>query len=621
MSSRSGAPVSPSHLLPTQKNLSELLEKLLTVFSVKTILDGGELPTQRLQREARSEDRSRSSTMLPMVGNDFDVQAGYSIAFSWKALLQLEQDDGSDKICLPFCDAALHPTLDEATATKLAEQAAKLLRSAWPEADFVDISKRRQLGLPFVDPGSPDNQLFRWLASKDLNPVSEGVFLTDLHESWGLLCQLLRQRGRSLSRLTLAPFRKFTGPDNWVISLPVIATILLLMTHPRKETKPLADNPDRDLSWTLDSLHGFCRKDALDDGSRHPSWSLGTFPDRWVYLNFIFSYFTPDTDVKEWIGSGMRCDRRTITVPLDGPGGKEIFKEQRLWVSVRTATAYQDSRQPDHARMKGPATVGLVLSDPYHYPISMRRKAWEQTGLQPARGASGVTAFQMLLWGGVDMWSESWGLCLDYIDRLHQVQVEDIDGSRPEKLCDLMFDPQGWLAKEYFVTAHLLKNFRRHIDVSPRSLQQMRRTWEMAYPSLESDLTQRFDGPTQLTLLENWTRLLNHAKAQQGKLVDRIEKMSADLLSRRDSVSITGPHSRHAVERRDIMAKDVANHLAADDCERQRCLREQSLGGDMITKVWPGCSFDQGKRSLSSCFFLFFSFLSPRTISVRSPGA
>src|SRR5690349_8273909 len=116
------------------------------------------------------------------------------------------------------------------------------------------------------------------------------------------------------------------------------------MTHPTKEANPLPDNPDRDLSWTPDSLHGFCRKEGLEDGNRHLSWSLGTFPDRWMYLNFIFHYFTPDdTEADEWVGSGIRCDRRTVTVPLGGPGGKETFREQRVWFSVRTATAYEDS--------------------------------------------------------------------------------------------------------------------------------------------------------------------------------------------------------------------------------------------------------------------------------------
>jgi hypothetical protein len=192
MSFGPGARVSPSHLLPTESNLSELLEKLLTVFAVESIVEGRGLPPQHLQRE--TEDKRRASGIRPMVGNDFHIQPSFSLDPSWKALLQLEQDDDkSDKICLPFCDVTQHSTLDEAAATKLAEQAAQLLRSAWPDA-AVGLSTRRQLGLPFVDPNGPDDQLFRWLASKDLNPVSEGVFVTDLHDSWGLLCKFVRQK-------------------------------------------------------------------------------------------------------------------------------------------------------------------------------------------------------------------------------------------------------------------------------------------------------------------------------------------------------------------------------------------------------------------------------------------
>ncbi len=191
MSFGPGARVSPSHLLPTQGNLSEILEKLLTVFSVESILEGGGLPDQPLQRE--TEDRRRASVIRPIVGNDFHIQPSFSLDHSWKALLQLDQDDGSGKICLPLCDVAQHPTLDEAIATKLAERAANALLFAWPDAS-VGLSKRRQLGLPFVDPESADDQLFSWLASKDLNPVSEGVFVTDLYDSWGLLCRFVRQK-------------------------------------------------------------------------------------------------------------------------------------------------------------------------------------------------------------------------------------------------------------------------------------------------------------------------------------------------------------------------------------------------------------------------------------------
>ncbi len=60
-----------SLLLPTQDNLSELLEKLLTVFKVESILKGGVLPDQPLQREIGNTPRY---VLRPMVGNDFHVQ-------------------------------------------------------------------------------------------------------------------------------------------------------------------------------------------------------------------------------------------------------------------------------------------------------------------------------------------------------------------------------------------------------------------------------------------------------------------------------------------------------------------------------------------------------------------
>jgi hypothetical protein len=109
-----------------------------------------------------------------------------------------------------------------------------------------------------------------------------------------------------------------------------------------------------------------------------------------------------------------------------------------------------------------------------------------------------------------------------------------------------MFDPRGWLAKEYFVAAHLLKVFGRHIDVLPRSLEQMRSKWEGTYPGVDADpLRVRFNHRTELALLRNWLRLMAHAYTLHGKLVHRIEKMSAEFLSRRNNVSITDPVDRH----------------------------------------------------------------------------
>ncbi|KAK4099240.1 hypothetical protein N658DRAFT_171859 [Parathielavia hyrcaniae] len=181
----SGAPVDLSQLLPTQRNLSELLDKLLTVFGAESILNGRKLPSQPLQRESGDVPRY---ALRPIVGNDFHVQTSFSSSPSWKAVMQLhvdQDDERSDRICLPLCDITIaqYPkSEDMTTATQMAqlEQMAKL-RSAWPDGNVDGPSKRRQLGPPFVSPDLPDYQLFRWLASKDLNPISEGISLTHLH--------------------------------------------------------------------------------------------------------------------------------------------------------------------------------------------------------------------------------------------------------------------------------------------------------------------------------------------------------------------------------------------------------------------------------------------------------
>ena len=192
MASNSGIPVSHSQLLPTQQNLSELLVKLLTVFGIESVLDGEVLPRQPLQREIGKNLRP---ALRPMVGNDFHIQTAFGTDHSWKALLQLDQGDDSTKISLPLCHVAQHPGTDDAAAAiRLVEHMAKLLRYTWPDANVGALSKRRQLGPPFVDSDGTDYHLFRWLASKDLNPVSEGVFLRNLYQSVDLLYQPLRQK-------------------------------------------------------------------------------------------------------------------------------------------------------------------------------------------------------------------------------------------------------------------------------------------------------------------------------------------------------------------------------------------------------------------------------------------
>jgi hypothetical protein len=81
---------------------------------------------------------------------------------------------------------------------------AKLLRAAWPDANVDGPSKYRQLGPPFVDPDLPDYQLFRWLASEDLNPVYEGISLKHLNGSKDWLYQPIRHKSVRFSSYGLA---------------------------------------------------------------------------------------------------------------------------------------------------------------------------------------------------------------------------------------------------------------------------------------------------------------------------------------------------------------------------------------------------------------------------------
>jgi hypothetical protein len=73
------------------------------------------------------------------------------------------------------------------------QQAASLLDFYWPDAT-IGPSRRQQLGPAFTDSESGDYLLFQWLASKQLNPAFEGVFVADLFVLDGALLQGLRQK-------------------------------------------------------------------------------------------------------------------------------------------------------------------------------------------------------------------------------------------------------------------------------------------------------------------------------------------------------------------------------------------------------------------------------------------
>lgn len=104
-----------------------------------------------------------------------------------------------------------------------------------------------------------------------------------------------------------------------------------------------------------------------------------------------------------------------------------------------------------------------------------------------------------------------------------------------------MFDPSGQLAKEYFLTAHLLRTFRTHIGVVLQSLRQIQRKWASTYSGRYSGFFERFDEATQTTLLKNWDKVVAHGEERHAELVGRIDKKEEELLRRRDSVSLCLP--------------------------------------------------------------------------------
>ncbi|KAL6852996.1 hypothetical protein ACO1O0_007545 [Amphichorda felina] len=113
-----------------------------------------------------------------------------------------------------------------------------------------------------------------------------------------------------------------------------LVTTLLIMTNPTKKVDANTDCADRELSWCLGSLHAFYREEGPEEGGIPLSWSLGTFPNYWIYPHFIFHYFSPCTprDVdgfEKWKGSGIRHEGRMISAPIGWNGQTKRFAKER----------------------------------------------------------------------------------------------------------------------------------------------------------------------------------------------------------------------------------------------------------------------------------------------------
>lgn len=210
------------------------------------------------------------------------------------------------------------------------------------------------------------------------------------------------------------------------------------MSHPGKtiEGSPLPEEcPDRDFSWCLDSLQGFCRLRGPEEGPKTLSSRFGTYPDSWMYLNFIMHHFGPVEEIDleaKWQGDGIRAERRRFSFPIGQNGKEVVFLEERVWTSLRTAIGH-DKLDVDSNNVRRPTTVGLVLSDFGHQSVDITPKTWAQRGLASVPEAEGVVFFQMLIWSATDDWGKSWASCLDYIDSLHEPEVS------PLRTCCLWF--------------------------------------------------------------------------------------------------------------------------------------------------------------------------------------
>lgn len=102
-----------------------------------------------------------------------------------------------------------------------------------------------------------------------------------------------------------------------------------------------------------------------------------------------------------------------------------------------------------------------------------------------------------------------------------------------------MRDESGVLSKAYFVTGHVLRIFRKHIDVFRAEVRRMVEEWERAYPPV--DFPDRNDYKISLRnrkiLGENWSKVTDHASKIHHNLVSRIENRIIELESLRKMVS------------------------------------------------------------------------------------
>ncbi|KAK8044457.1 hypothetical protein PG993_004481 [Apiospora rasikravindrae] len=544
------ASYSPTHnpgvLEPNYKNLLDLREKFLSVFGVASLLINKKPLRRNVQHDLLDlEDPHTNMGTIP--DNDFHA-VPYIIyeEAAWSASLRLDENEHGAEI-VPYVHICQHPnTAEEATAA--VERAATVICRLWPDAPRPWMQPQ-MFGQHLKNQKDMSYTMLSWLACQELN--DEEVSMDILaHKSAGRCVPHVRletlefttkpseaQGKASLQRKSYIPLQdppsppsgeiwSFIAPKPWVISFPIIAGIMCLLSNPDKSR--LSEYRDRDMTWCLGSLQAFCRFASPEEWTRPLSYSIsthgglavpfGTYGGQWTYLHFIahtyYKVSAQDVTKPEALkGSGMLLERRDVTVP-----GVGAFQESRILVMVRAATGEQN-----HAVPPSPSEVAVILSEFGHMDLNIEHEHWQYRGIGVTDRAIGVSLFQMLVWSQMDIWYNGWETCISDLDEALEVKWEDLE--RSATLYDMSTDQRNERSQIAFNMIQLLSVFRKQIGLTPRALKRMCEEWKRT-PA------------RRIYRLENWVKLLSHVDQSHAKLLTRLKEKEAELRAFRADVSL-----------------------------------------------------------------------------------
>ncbi|KAK8115790.1 hypothetical protein PG984_012292 [Apiospora sp. TS-2023a] len=466
----------------------------------------------------------------PIPGNDFhDVPGVIHDGVPWSACLRVDEK-GSDTSLVPHVYINQPPSVDEdAAVKKTTEHVIEVIQQLWPDSSesYMD---GEMLSLLFETRIFRGDAMSSWLAAQGL---TEEAFAMNMI-SQGPRSTYVPCLEKQSHVVYSGQVWSFIEKGRWVMSFPVIASIMCLLSHPDKGS--ISEYPDRDMAWCLDSLHAFCRFENTDALVRPLAYSLGTYADKWMYLQFIVHTFSKvDDRVKHTAdqldGSGMLTERRTVTVPDVGS-----FRESRVWIAVRTIAG---TLGPN---MRAPLNVTVIVSDLGHLSLDLEDRHWLERGIEsPDRIAVGVALFQMQVWSQVDAWYNEWEACVNDLDKALEVEWKDLEDRA--RLSEMMESRKR--SDMAFSMIQLLSVFCKEMAVTPQALKRMHEEWKRTYGDPDwygpsgMDQFGRFSGQTHVILRQNWDKLLGHVDQAYARLLNQVKDKEAKLRCIRADIAHT----------------------------------------------------------------------------------